>query len=139
MTELSKEEKFIRHAPCENCGSRDNLAIYSGHTYCFGCQQYKKTNGELPDKIIPKKEIKGMITGITEALPKRRINSETAKLFNYETGTYNNKRCHISNLIIWLSGYLFIWFCIWFTGCFCCPPTLFIIRQCGFVTDYLVK
>ena len=97
MTELSKEEKFIRHAPCENCGSRDNLAIYSGHTYCFGCQQYKKTNGELPDKIIPKKEIKGMITGITEALPKRRINSETAKLFNYETGTYNNKRCHISN------------------------------------------
>ena len=86
MTELSKEEKFIRHAPCENCGSRDNLAIYSGHTYCFGCQQYKKTNGELPDKIIPKKEIKGMITGITEALPKRRINSETAKLFNYETG-----------------------------------------------------
>ena len=78
MTELSKEEKFIRHAPCENCGSRDNLAIYSGHTYCFGCQQYKKTNGELPDKIIPKKEIKGMITGITEALPKRKINSETA-------------------------------------------------------------
>ena len=72
MTELSKEEKFIRHAPCENCGSRDNLAIYSGHTYCFGCHIYQKTNGQLPDHIPIKKEIKGMISGITEALPKMK-------------------------------------------------------------------
>ena len=38
-----------------------------------------------------------MITGITEALPKRKINSESTRLFNYETGIYNNRRCHISN------------------------------------------
>ena len=97
MMELSKEEKFIRHAPCENCGSRDNLAVYDSHTYCFGCHDYQKTNGQLPDHIPIKKEIKGMINGTTEALPKRKINSETCKIFNYETGTYNNKKCHISN------------------------------------------
>lgn len=30
--------RFLRHGPCSNCGSRDNVAIYSdGSSYCFGC------------------------------------------------------------------------------------------------------
>jgi len=93
---------FIRHAPCENCGSQDNLAIYlnsdesQGHTYCFGCHDYNKTHGELPE-VATKREIKNMISGITEALPKRKLNSETCKVFKYETGTYNGKNCHIAN------------------------------------------
>jgi len=29
---------FIKHIPCDSCGSRDNAGLYSdGHTYCFGC------------------------------------------------------------------------------------------------------
>ena len=99
MMELSKEDKFLRHAPCYNCGSKDNLAIYTSHSYCFGCKIYIKHDGQVLDQPpIPKKEFKDMITtGITEALPKRKINSETCKIFNYETGIYNGKRCHISN------------------------------------------
>ena len=97
MTELS-EEKFLYHAPCNNCGSKDNLAIYQNHSYCFGCKIYIKHDGQVLDQQPkPKKEFKDMITGITEALPKRKINSETCKVFNYETGTYNNKQCHIAN------------------------------------------
>ena len=91
-----KSETFIRHAPCENCGSRDNLAIYQNHTYCFGCHDYNKTNGELP-KVANKKEITNMIVGINEALPKRKINSETCGIFKYETGEYKGKNCHIAN------------------------------------------
>ena len=87
---------FIRHAPCENCGSRDNLAIYLNHTYCFGCHNYEKTHGELP-KVATTKQNINMISGITEALPKRKLNSETCKVFKYETGTYNGKNCHIAN------------------------------------------
>jgi len=93
---------FIRHAPCENCGSQNNLAIYlspdgsQGHNYCFGCHSYEKTNGELP-KVASKKEITNMIEGITEALPSRKINSETCKKFNYETGIYKNEPVHIAN------------------------------------------
>ena len=99
MMELSKEDKFLRHAPCYNCGSKDNLAIYTSHSYCFGCKIYIKHDGQVLDQPpIPKKEFKDMITtGINEALPKRKINSETCKIFNYETGIYNGKRCHISN------------------------------------------
>ena len=97
MTELSKD-KFLRHAPCSHCGSKDNLAIYQTHSYCFGCKIYLKHDGQTLDQPPTiKKEFKDMITGITEALPKRKINSETCKIFNYETGTYNNKKCHISN------------------------------------------
>lgn len=29
--------RYIEHQPCPSCGSRDNLAIYTDHEYCFGC------------------------------------------------------------------------------------------------------
>lgn len=28
---------FVQHKPCPKCGSRDNLAVYTDHEYCFGC------------------------------------------------------------------------------------------------------
>ena len=38
-----------------------------------------------------------MIDGIVEALPSRKIDSETCKKFNYQTGTYKGKPVHIAN------------------------------------------
>ena len=97
MTELSND-KFLRHAPCDNCSSRDNLAIYENHSFCFGCKQFTYFNSkDKPTTPTPRKEFTNMITGINEALPKRHINSETCKKFNYETGIYNDSHCHISN------------------------------------------
>lgn len=33
--------KFLYHEPCENCGSKDNNAVYDdGHSFCFGCRKY---------------------------------------------------------------------------------------------------
>ena len=96
-----KQEKsdFIRHAPCPDCGSRDNLAIYTNHTYCFGCHIHKFTNQntETAPVVFEEKEKSDMIEGINEALPSRKIDSETCRIFNYETGSYNillNIRCH---------------------------------------------
>ena len=58
MTGLS-EEKFLGHAPCNNCGSRDNLAIYQNHSYCFGCKIYIKHDGQVLDQQPkPKTEFK---------------------------------------------------------------------------------
>ncbi len=28
---------YVKHQPCEHCGSRDNKAVYEDHSYCFGC------------------------------------------------------------------------------------------------------
>lgn len=39
---------FVEHQPCPNCGSRDNLAVYTdGHTYCFGCGYITNGNRRL--------------------------------------------------------------------------------------------
>ena len=43
------KNKFLHHAPCSNCGSRDNLGVYEDHTYCFGCQQYQGNNEDIPE------------------------------------------------------------------------------------------
>ena len=91
---MNQQSKFLHHSPCENCGSRDNVGVWNDHTFCFGCQQYKKTNGELPQK---QKIITDMIEGITEALPNRKIDEETCKKFSYQTGTYNGEPVHIAN------------------------------------------
>nr|BAR33339.1 DNA primase [uncultured Mediterranean phage uvMED] len=92
---MTQQSKFLHHSPCENCGSRDNVAVYDDHTFCFGCQQYKKTNGDLPR--VQKKTNFKMIEGICEALPSRKIDSETCQKFNYQTGTYKGKPVHIAN------------------------------------------
>jgi len=99
---MTNQTKFEFHSPCENCGSRDNCGVYvddSGqvdHTYCFGCREFKKLNGTLPNKVPPK-EITNMIEGIYEALPKRKIDTDTCKKFNYQTGTYQGKPVQIAN------------------------------------------
>ena len=96
--DIANADKFIRHAPCPNCSSRDNLAIYENHSYCFGCEQHTTFNKDnQPTTPIPRKAFKEMITGINEALPKRKITSETCKKFNYDTAIYNGRNCHISN------------------------------------------
>jgi len=33
---------FLHHEPCPQCGSRDNLGVWSdGHKWCFGCNYYE--------------------------------------------------------------------------------------------------
>ena len=88
------KNKFLHHAPCSNCGSRDNLGVYEDHTYCFGCQQYQGNNEDIPE--IPKK-FSNMIEGIYEAIPSRKLDSDTCQKFNYQTGNYKDKPCHIAN------------------------------------------
>lgn len=40
--------RFLRHEPCPECGSRDNLAIYDdGSAFCFGCR-YTRRRTMLP-------------------------------------------------------------------------------------------
>lgn len=35
------ESKFLKHEPCPNCHSRNNLGVWDdGHKYCFGCGFY---------------------------------------------------------------------------------------------------
>lgn len=45
--------KFLRHIPCQNCGSRDNRALYAdGGEYCFGCKDFKNGSGEDKPQVV---------------------------------------------------------------------------------------
>ena len=52
MKEEQNENTFVMHTGCDECGSKDNNALYSdGSTWCFGCQKYKpgpKKNKQRP-------------------------------------------------------------------------------------------
>ena len=39
-----ENSEFSYHAPCFECGSKDNVAVYSdSHGHCFGCGHYYST------------------------------------------------------------------------------------------------
>ena len=50
---------FKQHLPCPKCGSKDNLADYTDHQFCFGGQYYhKKTDlNSLRERLRTKKII----------------------------------------------------------------------------------
>lgn len=46
--------KFIRHDSCPSCGSKDNLAVYDDHVYCFGCEYTKKVGETISENAQEK-------------------------------------------------------------------------------------
>ena len=53
MEDINAGSDFIRHLPCENCGSSDANSLYTdGHTFCFSCNTYRHSDnddkGDLP-------------------------------------------------------------------------------------------
>jgi twinkle protein len=41
------QSKFVKHLPCEHCGSSNANALYDdGHTHCFKCETYTASNGK---------------------------------------------------------------------------------------------
>lgn len=90
--------EFVRHEPCEECGSKDNKAVYSdGSTYCFGCKA--TTRGDGGDKSLAKASPVDWtpLRGEYEALAARRLTRETCEFWQYQVGYYQGEKCHIAN------------------------------------------
>lgn len=91
----NNESEFVKHEPCPQCNSRNNLARYSdGHAWCFGCQYREPPNGI--ENNTQAKEVSDMVQGEHQALNKRKINLDTTKFFNYQVGQYNGQTVHIA-------------------------------------------
>jgi twinkle protein len=91
---------FVRHEPCPECGSKDNLARYDdGHGYCFGCGHYERGSGapaEAPS--TPKGARVELLDGDIVALEKRGITRETCEHWNYRVGTSaDGRKVQIAN------------------------------------------
>jgi twinkle protein len=98
MNQSQNNSSFVRHEPCPNCNSKDNLARFSdGHGYCFGCRYYEKPSNSSYEKNLTKKiNTTNMITGEHKELTKRNINITTCKFFDYQIGEYKNQSVHIA-------------------------------------------
>lgn len=90
---MDKEESvFLRHIPCENCGSSDANALFSdGHEYCFACEAYVHGDGEVPThNHSGKKRMEGLLTGEFKSLQKRGLTEDTCRKFGYQVGRDKN-------------------------------------------------
>ncbi len=90
------ESNFLRHIPCENCGSSDANSLYDdGHTFCFACNAHTKGDGTCSEKVQQKKA-SGLITGSYQDLIKRGIREDTCRKFQYQVGEHNGRIVQIA-------------------------------------------
>jgi len=77
------DSEFVRHMPCDNCGSSDANSLYSdGHAFCFRC--YTHTQGN--DVTVHNHQMQNVtLRGSAERLQKRQITQQTCELFKAYT------------------------------------------------------
>ena len=74
-----EDNEFVRHMPCDNCGSSDANSLYSdGHTFCFVCHHRTAGEGELIHNRMPQTV---QLKGQAERLVKRNISEKTNQFF----------------------------------------------------------
>lgn len=100
MEAALSESKFLRHEPCPECGSRDNLARYAdGGAYCFGCKYHERGEGsDRLDSLVSRGQQResGLLRGTIGAIANRRLDEDTCRLFGYEIGEEDGEPCHIA-------------------------------------------
>ena len=77
---MNSENEFLRHIPCDNCGSSDANSLYTdGHTYCFVC--HNRTPGD--NDVIHSEQMSQTVylTGSAERLKRRNISEKTNKFY----------------------------------------------------------
>lgn len=95
--------EFMAHEPCEQCGSRDNKAVYSdGGSHCFGCGAHQNgTNGTLDMNVVPMKAGPRLpftpLDGEFHALSKRGLNEETCRHFGYRIADYKGEAVQVAD------------------------------------------
>ncbi len=102
-------QSFVSKAPCDKCGSKDNVGVYSdGHTYCFGCHTYTpppQPDGDFSEVIdfSPKEnKIEKVVfeKGEAQSIPSRNLTEATCKHWRYQIGTHSDEPCQIANYIV---------------------------------------
>lgn len=77
--------EFIRHGPCDACGSSDANSIYSdGHTHCFSCDRHTTdtVEGEPLATVEPVEVLSGeFLRPIARDLPKRALRRATLEKY----------------------------------------------------------
>ena len=85
MDTMKSDSIFVKHEPCPECGSKNNLARYSdGHGYCFGCEYWEAGEDEVERaynklEVVPLEKMTAIYRGM------RGITSDTMQFYNCHT------------------------------------------------------
>jgi twinkle protein len=81
----NSESEFVRHLPCDVCGSSDAASLYTdGHTFCFSCNAYSKGEGDVHTH---KMSTNVQLRGSAERLQKRNISEKVCQQYRiYKDG-----------------------------------------------------
>jgi len=75
--------------PCPDCGSKDNLAVYTNGTHCFGCKVDKFTDDSSGMSMPLQKDNNFMLKEVQKlsstAMDSRGLTQETAQRFGVKT------------------------------------------------------
>ena len=85
MNTTESNSEFVRHLPCETCGSSDANSLYSdGHTFCFACETYCHADGDVHTHK-PMSNVH--LQGSAERLQKRGISEKVCQQYKiYKDG-----------------------------------------------------
>jgi len=73
------ESEFVRHIPCDNCGSSDANSLYTdGHTYCFVCHNRTGDNDVIHSQRMTSTV---QLKGSAERLHKRNLSEKTNQFY----------------------------------------------------------
>jgi len=73
------ESEFVRHMPCDNCGSSDGNSLYSdGHTFCFVCHNRTGDNDVIHSQRMTSTV---QLKGSAERLHKRNLSEKTNQFY----------------------------------------------------------
>ena len=81
----TSESEFVRHLPCDTCGSSDAASLYSdGHTFCFSCNAYSPGDGAVHTHTM---STNVQLRGSAERLQKRNISEKVCQQYRiYKDG-----------------------------------------------------
>ncbi len=75
---MNSDSEFVRHLPCDNCGSSDANSLYSdGHTFCFSCNAYGNTENVHTHKMSTNVRLQGS----AERLQKRNLSEKVCQQY----------------------------------------------------------
>lgn len=100
MANQDDGSEFVRHVPCEKCGSSDGNALYTdGHTYCFVCNTH--VQGEGGDESVsdhqPRERASWYLGGSYRALGVRKIREDTCRKFGYRIAEHKGKKVQVAD------------------------------------------
>lgn len=98
--EADNGSDFLRHEPCDKCGSSDAKAVYTdGHGFCFSCNShFKGSMDDVKERTeSSSKTADGLVVGYPRELSKRKLNLETCKLWDYAVGKYHGQTVQVAN------------------------------------------